>query len=409
MNNTLSHLPTPSARRVAVHLKPAAERAVKQGHPWVFEQGITRQSHAGQAGDLAVIYDQKNRFLAVGLYDPTSPIRVKVLQTKHPAEINAEWFRERLQAAADLREPLLDSDTNGYRLVHGENDGLPGLVIDRYDTTLVIKLYTAAWLPHLRSMLAALEQTIYAERWVLRLARTVGQPFGLQDGTVLKGTPLKAPLTFQENGLLFTADVTRGHKTGFFFDQRDNRALAGKLAQGRTVLDVFAYVGAFAVYCARGGAAHITSVDVSAPALETAKQIYALNRRQGRIPDVPFETMTGDAFQTLTHLVRQRRQFDMVIIDPPTFASSEADVPRALKAYNQLAEAGAQLLAHNGIFVMASCSSRVDAQQFFETIIPAATAHRPDLTEILRTDHALDHPIGFPEGAYLKCWFARDE
>ncbi|MFQ3646906.1 MAG: class I SAM-dependent rRNA methyltransferase [Anaerolinea sp.] len=409
MNLILSQLPAPSARRVAIHLKPAAERAVKQAHPWVFEQGVTRQSHEGQAGDLAVIYDQKNRFLAVGLYDPTSPIRVKVLQTKHPAEINADWFRERLQEAINLRAPLLDSDTNGYRLVHGENDGLPGLVIDRYDTTLVIKLYTAAWLPHLRAVLAALEQVVYAERWVLRLARTVGQPHGLQDGMVLKGTPLKAPLTFQENGLLFTADVIRGHKTGFFFDQRDNRGLAGKLAQGRTVLDVFAYVGSFAVYCARGGASHITSVDISAPALETAKQLYALNVRQGRIPNVPFETITGDAFKTLGALARQRRQYDMVIIDPPTFASSEGDVPRALTAYSQLASMGAQLLAPHGVFVMASCSSRVSEEQFFDTIIPAATAQRPDLAEIARTDHALDHPIGFAEGAYLKCWFARDE
>jgi 23S rRNA (cytosine1962-C5)-methyltransferase len=409
MKNALSQLPTPSARRIAIHLKPAAERAVKQGHPWVFDQGITRQSHEGLSGDVAVVYDQKNRFLAVGLYDPVSPIRVKVLQTKHPAEINVDWFRQRLQEAVDLRAPLLDSDTNGYRLVHGENDGLPGLVIDRYDTTLVIKLYTAAWLPHLRAVLAALEQTIYAERWVLRLARAVGQPFGLQNGMILKGTPPKGPLTFQENGLLFTADVIRGHKTGFFFDQRDNRALAGKLAHGRTVLDVFAYVGSFAVYCAQGGASHITSVDVSAPALETAQQIYTLNLRQGRIPNVPFETVVGDAFKTLSGLVRQRRLYDMVIIDPPTFASSEADVPGALRAYHQLADLGAQLLAPGGVFVMASCSSRVSEPQFFETIITAATAQRPDLAEIARTDHALDHPIGFPEGAYLKCWFARDE
>lgn len=409
MNNALSQIPTPSARRIALHLKPAAERAIKQGHPWLFDQGIIRQSHEGLPGDLAIAYDQKNRFLAVGLYDPTSPIRMKVLQTKHPAEINADWFRERLQTAIDLRAPLLDSDTNGYRLVHGENDGLPGLVIDRYDTTLVIKLYTAAWLPHLRAVLAALEQVVYAERWVLRLARAVGQPFGLQNGMILKGKPLTGPLMFQENGLLFTADVIRGHKTGFFFDQRDNRALAGKLAQGRTVLDVFAYVGSFAVYCAHGGANHITSVDVSVPALETAQQIYTLNLRQGRIPNVPFETVVGDSFKTLSSLVRQRRLYDMVIIDPPTFASSEADVPGALRAYRQLADMGAQLLAPGGVFVMASCSSRVSEQQFFETTIAAATANRPDLTEITRTDHALDHPIGFPEGAYLKCWFARDE
>jgi 23S rRNA (cytosine1962-C5)-methyltransferase len=409
MTVLLSHLPSPAARRIAVHLKPAAERAVKQGHPWVFDQGIVRQSHEGQAGDLAVIYDQKNRFLAVGLYDPTSPIRIKVLQTRHPAEINADWFRERLQAAAKLREPLHDSDTNGYRLVHGENDGLPALVIDRYDTTLVIKLYSTAWLPHLRAVLAALEQVTYAERWVLRLSRAVGRPFGLQDGMILKGSPLNTPVVFQENGLLFTADVLRGHKTGFFFDQRENRALAGRLASGRTVLDVFAYVGAFAVYCAHGGANHITSVDSSAPALAAAKQLYALNLRQGRIPQVPFETLTGDAFTLLKDMARQRRQFDMVIIDPPSFASSESDVPGALRAYRQLAELGAQLLAPGGVFVMASCSSRVSEQQFFETILPAATAHRPYLDEIARTHHALDHPISFSEGAYLKCWFARDE
>ena len=409
MTVLLSHLPSPAARRIAVHLKPAAERAVKQGHPWVFDQAIVRQSHEGQAGDLAVVYDQKNRFLAVGLYDPASPIRIKVLQARRPAEINADWFRERLQAAAKLREPLHDSDTNGYRLVHGENDGLPALVVDRYDTTLVIKLYSAAWLPHLRAVLAALEQVIYAERWVLRLSRTVGRPFGLQDGTILKGPPLNAPVVFQENGLLFTADVLHGHKTGFFFDQRENRVLAGRLAKGRTVLDVFAYVGAFAIYCAHGGANHITSVDSSAPALAAAKQLYALNLRQGRIPQVPFETLTGDAFTLLKDMARQRRQFDMVIIDPPSFASSESDVPGALRAYRQLAELGAQLLAPGGVFVMASCSSRVSEQQFFETILPAAAAHRPYLNEIARTYHALDHPIGFAEGAYLKCWFARDE
>jgi 23S rRNA (cytosine1962-C5)-methyltransferase len=175
------------------------------------------------------------------------------------------------------------------------------------------------------------------------------------------------------------------------------------------VLDVFAYVGAFAVYCAHGGASHITSVDSSAPALAAAKQLYALNLRQGRIPQVPFETLTGDAFTLLKDMVRQRRHFDMVIIDPPSFASSESDVPGALRAYRQLAELGAQLLAPGGVFVMASCSSRVSEQQFFETILPAAAAHRPYLDEIARTYHALDHPIGFAEGAYLKCWFARDE
>ena len=278
-----------------------------------------------------------------------------------------------------------------------------------YDDTLVIKIYSTAWLPHLKSLLTALESVFLAERWVLRLARNVGQPFGLKDGMILRGTPLTESLTFEENGLLFLADVVHGHKTGFFFDQRDNRALAGTLAKDRTVLDVFAYVGAFALYCAQGGAKSILGVDISDPALTTAKQIYALNADKGRIGDVPFETMTGDAFKIMFGMVRQRRQYDMVIIDPPSFASSESDVAGALHAYGQLAEMGAQLLAPGGVFVMASCSSRVSAQEFFGTIIPSAHSVRPDLEEITQTEHALDHPIGFPEGAYLKCWFARDE
>lgn len=409
MVTSLPELPMPNPRRIAMHVKPAAERAIRQQHPWLFDQGITRQSHEGEAGDLAVIYDNRNRFLAVGLYDPTSPIRVKILQANQAADINTAWFQQKLQAAIDLREPLLESNTNGYRLVHGENDGLPSLIVDRYDTTLVIKLYSAAWLPFLRSLLTALEASIYAQRWVLRLGRSVGQPAGLSDGMLLKGTPLTEPLTFQENGLLFLADVMHGHKTGFFFDQRDNRELVGQLAQGRTVLDVFAYVGAFAVYAAQGGAASILSVDISEPALATARQIYALNANKGRIPAVPFETLAADAFKALIGMVRERRRFDMVIIDPPTFASAERDVAGALRAYEQLATLGAQLLAPGGLFVMASCSSRVSAEVFFDTIIPAATAQRPDLVEIIRTDHAIDHPVGFPEGAYLKCWFAREE
>lgn len=405
----LTALPTPTTKRIALHVKPAAERAIKQGHPWLYDQGIIKQSHEGQAGDLAVVYDNKNRFLAVGLYDPTSPIRVKILQAHKSADIGVEWFRDKLKMAIDLREPLRDSDTNGYRLVHGENDGLPALIVDRYDDTLVIKIYSTAWLPHLKSLLTALESVFLAERWVLRLARNVGQPFGLKDGMILRGTPLTESLTFEENGLLFLADVVHGHKTGFFFDQRDNRALAGTLAKDRTVLDVFAYVGAFALYCAQGGAKSILGVDISDPALTTAKQIYALNADKGRIGDVPFETMTGDAFKIMFGMVRQRRQYDMVIIDPPSFASSESDVVGALRAYSQLAEMGAQLLAPGGVFVMASCSSRVSAQEFFGTIIPSAHSVRPDLEEITQTEHALDHPIGFPEGAYLKCWFARDE
>lgn len=403
---TLASLPAPSARRVAIHLKPAAERAVKQGHPWVFDQGITRKSHEGAAGDLAVLYDHRNRFLGVGLYDAQSPVRVKVLQSGQPAEINTEWFAQTLREALALRDSLPDTDTTGYRLVNGESDSLPALIVDRYADTLVIKVYSLAWMPHLRSFLHALDDVYPAQRWVLRLARNVGAPHGLKDGMILKGSAPTGPVDFLENGLLFSADVQHGHKTGFFFDQRDNRALAGSLAAGRSVLDVFAYTGAFALYCAQGGARSVLAIDSSEPALAVARQAFNANVRAGRIAHTAFETQAADAFRAMSLMIRQRRRYDMVILDPPSFAKSEPEVAGALRAYTQLAEMGLELLADDGVFVMASCSSRVRAEQFFDTIGRVAQRLRPDLAELHRTGHAVDHPAAFPEALYLKCWFA---
>nr|MCU0514163.1 class I SAM-dependent rRNA methyltransferase [Anaerolineae bacterium] len=242
-------LPQPGPRRLALHVSPAAEKALRQGHPWLYAESIRRQSHDGQPGDLAVIYDGKERFLGIGLYDPASPLRVKLLQHGQPARIDADWFAAQVQQAAARRAPLAAQGTTGCRLIHGENDGLPGLVVDRYGATLVLKLYAAVWPPHLRALLPALVALPGVERVVLRLNRQLqaGEAAGLRDATTLAGTPPAGPVLFTENGLTFAVDVLRGHKTGFFCDQRDNRAQVRALAAGRQVLDVFAYVGAFAL------------------------------------------------------------------------------------------------------------------------------------------------------------------
>ncbi|MCA9975676.1 MAG: hypothetical protein KC413_07990, partial [Anaerolineales bacterium] len=178
MNNNghtpLSKLPRVSERRIALRVTPAAERAIRHGHPWVFANAIQQQSHQGQVGDTAVIFDRKRRFLAIGLYDPYAPIRVRILHTGQPVQIDTNWFRQQIQQAAARRQTLPDN-TTGYRLVHGENDGLPGLVIDRYDQVYVMRLDTAAWVPHLNDVLAALTETTGAAQIVLRLSRTVQQ------------------------------------------------------------------------------------------------------------------------------------------------------------------------------------------------------------------------------------------
>jgi 23S rRNA (cytosine1962-C5)-methyltransferase len=410
-------VPGGAGRRLAVRLHAGAERAVRQGHPWVFADGIRQQRHAGAAGDLAVIFDRSNRFLAIGLFDPQSPIRIRILHQGEPETIDDAWLAGRIRRAHELRLPLLAQDTTAFRVVHGENDGLPGLVADRYDETVVIKLYTAAWLPRLDAIRDGLVAVTSAQRVVLRLSRAVARAGGaagpggaggwLRDGHVLQGPPLTGPVMFRENGLTFEADLVRGQKTGFFLDQRENRARVETYAAGRSVLNVFAYTGGFSLYAARGGATDVTSLDVSAPALAAAERNFEHNRSHPAVSAARHRVIAGDAFDVLPELSRRGERFDVVILDPPSFAKASAEVERALASYARVARLGLDVLARDGLLVAASCSSRVNAPAFREVVEATVRQARRSLRVLQETGHPLDHPIGFPEGAYLKCIFAR--
>jgi len=413
-NTSFSHLPNPSARHIALRISPSAEHALRSGHPWVFDQSITDQSHPGKPGDLAVIFDARRRFLAVGLYDPTSPIRVRILQANQSATINTDWFKTRLAKAIGLRLPLLEQPaeiaTTGYRLIHGENDGFPGLVVDRYAETLVIKLYTLAWIPHLKEFCSALAQISPAERLILRLSRSLLKQseflFNISDGLLLAGPPITSPILFQENGLTFEADPILGQKTGFFLDQRENRERVEKISRDKSILNIFAYTGGFSVYAARGGARQVVSVDISAPAMQAALRNMAHNQHFPAVAAASHEIIAEDAFDVLARMVSEKRLFDLLVIDPPMFAQNQSQTTAALAAYQRLTHLGLQVLRPGGVLVQASCSSRVESDAFFSAIHQAARASNRHLTEIERTAHALDHPIGFKEGAYLKCLFA---
>lgn len=406
----LSQLPKPAAKRIALRVSAPAERALRQNHPWVFDQAITEQSHAGAPGDLAVIFDNKRRFLAIGLYDPTSSIRVRILQHRQPAVIDANWFQEKLAAANQLRQPLAQQSTDGYRIIHGENDGLPGLILDRYAQTLVLKIYSASWMPHLKEFCSALLQTNPFERLILRLSRSLNKHpeflYGLEDGTTLAGQTPTELILFQENGITFECDPIHGQKTGFFLDQRENRARVEKLSNGKSVLNVFAYTGGFSLYAARGGAKQVVSVDISAPAIQAAIHNFSYNQHIPAVKSALHEPVAEDAFEVLTRMESQKRLFDLVIIDPPMFAQNQNQVAAGLSAYRKLTRLGLGVLRSGGILVQASCSSRIDAETFFDSIHQTAREAGRRLTEIERTTHALDHPIGFEEGAYLKCLFA---
>ena len=403
-NPILAALPKTTERRIALSVTRAAERHLRSGHPWLFADSITKASHEGAPGDLAVVFDQKRRFVAVGLYDPTSPIRLRVLQQGTPATIDRAWFAQKLTSAAQLRQPLTaNQQTTGYRLVYGENDGLPGLVIDRYAGTLVVKLYTTAWLPHLVDLLTALLALQNAEQIVLRLSRNVQQLslqlYGLTEGMVIGETELTGPVVFLENGLRFEADPIHGQKTGFFREQRANRARVERLAAGKRVLNLFAYNGGFSLYAARGGATQVTSLDSSRPALAAATRNFALNQSNPNVAKADHQLLAGDAFVLLQQLANDGMGYDLVIIDPPAFAKRQSEVERALEAYAQLTRLGLNVLVPGGTIVLASCSSRVTAEAFAANAVQAALRVGRPLRVFDQTGHALDHPVGFIEGA----------
>jgi 23S rRNA (cytosine1962-C5)-methyltransferase len=398
--------PSKEVSRIAIRLKPAAERMVKKGHPWVFDQGITKQNKTGQAGDLAIIFDnKKNKFLACGLYDPASPIRIKILQVHQSATINQEWFDRKIKKAYQIRQPLLETNTNSYRLIYGENDGLPSLIADVYDYVLVVKLYAAIWFPYLQMLLPTLLEVSQCKTIVLRLSRNLekeGNQMGLQNGQVIHGNLENEVIVFKEHGLNFSANVIQGHKTGYFLDHRHNRLQVGHLAKNKTMLDVFAYAGGFSVHALARGAKSVTSLDISAKALAMAKENGQLNPHQGEHILLP-----ADAFEGLDKLVQQKKNFDIVVIDPPSFAKKEEEVDGALQSYYRLAVLGTKLVKKGGWLILASCTARISSDLFFETVEKALLKSPLQFESTEKTYHDTDHPITFEQGRYLKCGYYR--
>lgn len=394
-----------------MHVTDTAESMIRKHHPWIYDQSITYQSHAGEAGDLAVIFDSKRKFLALGLWDPESVIRIRILQFFKPAEIDQDWFARKIQTAYTLREVMHAQHTDGYRLMFGENDGLPGLVIDRYATVFVIKIYSAAWVPYLRWIAACLQELFSYRSLVIRLSRNIAEKvevtYGITDGTVLDGETVEERVLFHENGLIFEADPIHGHKTGFYLDQRENRARVERLAAGKSVLNVFSYNGGFSLYAARGKAKAVTSVDLNPLALESAKRIFAYNLDIPGIKSCTHETVVADAFAYLQMAANNQQKFDLVILDPPMFAQNLSQMERAIATYQKMTRLGLGLLNTGGVLVQASCSSRVSATDFFDAIHATVQRMGRKIHEIERSGHALDHPVNFPEGAYLKCLFAQ--
>lgn len=396
--------------RLRLRITAAAENYVRYGHPWVFADSVREQNRDGASGELAVIYDRKDKFLAAGLFDPDSPIRVRVLHAGKPQTLDAAWWTTQLDAAVRRRDGLFDARTTGYRLVNGESDGWPGLVLDRYDATLVLKLYTAAWLPRLDDIVALIRERLRPERMVLRLSRNIQNPAehfgrGRRDGDILCGPAVAAPVVFSENGICFEADVVRGQKTGFFLDQRENRCEVGKLARGREVLNAFSFSGGFSLYAARGGAKSVTDLDLSPHALASAQRNFQLNAADPAVVGCRHECVQTDVFEWLAG--GDARRFGLIILDPPSLAKREAERAGAIRAYGQLAASGIRRLAHDGLLLACSCSAHVSAEEFFGAVRQAAANSGRRFVELNTTRHAPDHPVTFKEADYLKGIFLK--
>lgn len=392
-----------------VVLKSGREKPVLNHHPWVFSGAVDRVEGQPGPGDIVAVTNHAGHFLASGSYSPHSQIRVRLLSWNPNEAIDTGFWHGRLRRALDGRAALaLGPDTDAYRLVYGEADGLPGLVVDRYGDYLAAQFLTAGMdqrkeqLAELLAEMTAVQGIVERSDAGVRGHEGLGTAVGLLHGE----TPPPA-LAVQENGLRFEVDLLGGQKTGFYLDQRDNRARVGvpALCAGQRVLDVFSYTGAFSVYAAAAGAAAIVNIDTSIPALEAAERHITLNGFD-RPQD---EYIAGDAFEVLRYYRDEGERFDLIILDPPKFAQSRGDIPQASRGYKDLNWLALRLLRPGGVLATFSCSGLVSAELFQKIVFGAAEDAERSVQIMAPLAQGADHPVllSFPESAYLKGFLCR--
>jgi 23S rRNA (cytosine1962-C5)-methyltransferase len=388
---------------VRLEVRDNAAATVLRGHPWVYQEALKKPPARLGAGAVVELADGAGRFLGRGLWDPESPIAVRVHERDPRAALDVGSFERRIAAAFDVRARLFEGDdTDAYRLVNGEGDRVPGLVIDRYRDVAVVRLDGASldsWIDTLREPLRAALGKIGVRSAGLRIARearAAGKPWIDH----LWGPPIPERTVVHERGLALEVDLHFGHKTGAFLDHRENLARVRSLARGRgRALNLFSYTGGFSIAAALGGAAHVTSVDTAGPAHASAQRSFRANG----IDPSAHTFVTGDVFAFLEAAEKRGDRFDLVISDPPSFAPNEKARQRAMVSYRRLHGACAKVLARGGVLVAASCSSHVNEDDFLATLDDASLG-RTDLRVVAMLGQPEDHPFlpAWTEGRYLK-------
>jgi 23S rRNA (cytosine1962-C5)-methyltransferase len=391
----MSFILTDHHEPVRLKLTRDRTRTLKQGYPWIYRDWL-KELPPAPVGSRALVRDKDGTLLAFGMYDPTGPLAVRVCALERE-KLDDELVRGKFAAALELRRMLFDQQTNGFRLLNGEGDGVPGLTCDLYDRYAVLKLDgdvpSAFW--NVEAVADWLNEQLSITNVFLKFRSEA-----TTRGRAVRGTAPAEPIRFLENGRHFQANIVEGQKTGFFFDQRDNRARVGALARGRSVLNLFAYTGGFSVYAGTHGARDVTSVDLAKPAIEEARRNWLLNG----LPDDLHQTSAADAFQFLQDARAGKRTWDLIIVDPPSFAPAARHVEKATASYQALFTAALQVLAPGGIIALSSCSSHISPQAFFELTELAVSKARRRATVLGVFGQPADHP--FPlvcrELQYLK-------
>ncbi len=379
----------------SVRLKKKEARRVLRGHPWVFSNELQDIPKDLSPGEIVDVVDFSGTFVGRGYINPRSLIAVRILARK-PEEIGEDFLRKRIIAARDLR--VCFGFGESFRAVFSEGDGLPGLIVDKYADTLVVQSLTAGMDRILDEILAILQE-VYAPRAIM-LRNDVGsrELEGLQQEKRVARGEISGPVTIEESGITYRVDVVEGQKTGFFFDQRENRQVLKDIVKNKRTLDCFCYIGAWSLNAARYGASEVTGIDSSQKATDLAAENARLNNLR-----VTFKT--ADVFEELRRMEKEKEKFECVILDPPAFVKSRAKVRDALKGYKEINRRAMKLLEPGGFLVTCSCSHHIDSELFREMLVDAAYSAGREARLLEMRSQARDHPIllAARETQYLKC------
>ena len=384
---------------------PESVRMVELGHPWIIADGFTKRWPSGQAGQVVSLCDDQGRFLASALLDPQERIVARLL-SRERMQLDRAWLTERIQAAIALRRDHAGlGDTDAYRLVNAEGDGLPGLTVDRYGDYLMVQAYCSGWQVHLKLVTRVLQELlspagIYEKSRPQNTRELEAVSDTKQYGRLLAGTPAPKPLEVRENGLTFLVSLEQGLNTGLFLDQRRNRRDLMARAKGKRVLNLFAYTGAFSVAAAACGASLVTSVDASPGYTDWARDNFAANRLNPK----RHEFLVGDCLKVLSDLARQKKTYDIILTDPPSFSTTAKSRFTTRGGTSDIVAAALPLLADGGLMITSSNHQKVDLSDYLKELRRGALQAGSGLQVISLYGQPEDfpYPVTFPEGRYLK-------